>query len=292
MVNYEFCRAGKASLAILSMTVIAIGKRQSRRRVRPPEAAGPPPVRFDHSAAAVLDIRDAPPDSPAVSRLVRETANAVFGSMPEVRHVEVHTPDGKVLGTQTRMPPAGPGPVSIPVGRPRPASPGPERHFRKRRSKRHRLVKLTSVVPPRHFADRYELPESVRTRIRDPEDPVDVVRAVLEAAGGRPVVEGDTLKVGGWALVILAPHDRVIDAQMLGHAFLRVEAARATSGVVIMLGFADVEDVRRRETVAPHVVHVGPSAIQRMADAVDLGLDPLRFVMLPTVGHGRQAPAR
>jgi hypothetical protein len=146
-------------------------------------------------------------------------------------------------------------------------------------------------VPHRHFADRYELPESVRTLIRDPDDPVDVVRAVLEAAGGLPVVEGDTLKVGGWALVILAPHDRVIHAAMLGHAFLRVEAAQATSGVVIMLGFADVEDVRRRETVAPHVVHVGPSAIQRMADAVALGLDPLRFVMLPTVGQRRRARA-
>ena len=187
------------------------------------------------------------------------------------------------------MPP-GPGPVTIPVGRPRPAAPGPARHFHKRRSKRHRLIRLGDLAPPRHFADRYELPESVRTRILDPDDPVDVVRAVLEAAGGRPLVDGDTLTVGGWAIVVLAPHDRVIHAEMLGHAFLRVEAAQATSGVVIMLGFADVEDVRRRETVAPHVVHVGPSAIQRMADAVALGLDPLRFVMLPTVGHGRHAP--
>jgi hypothetical protein len=44
-----------------------------------------------------------------------------------------------------------------------------------------------------------------------------------------------------------------------------------------------VEDVHRREMLAPHVLHAGPDGIQRMADAVAVGADPLRFAVAPAV---------
>ena len=260
-----------------------------RPRIRMRRAGGarrvtPGPVRLGDLAVAVLDLDRAPADSPALERLVREKAAAVFASLPDVRAVEIRGPSGAMFGTMTREPPPGPGPVTVPVGRLHRAGPHPERHLGEEPSpmpEQHWDGDAPPPPPPhRPFAERYDLPSPVRSLLRDPDDPVDVVRAILAAAGYDPEVDGDTLVAGDHALVVLSPRDGVIAAEALGHAFLRVDSSRAAAGTVLMLGFADLEDVRHREVVAPHVRHAGGRAIQRMADAVALGADPLPFAVL------------
>jgi hypothetical protein len=73
----------------------------------------------------------------------------------------------------------------------------------------------------------------------------------------------------------------VITAEMLNHAFLRVHGTGTERRLVVGFGCFDTWDVRRREIHAPDVRHVGPRGVQRMADAVALGIDPLRSVLGP-----------
>lgn len=66
-------------------------------------------------------------------------------------------------------------------------------------------------------------------------------------------------------------------------AFLRIRSAGASRGIVLHLTWANPETLRRRELASPDVKHVGPESIQRMADAVVVGADPLGFVLGPAV---------
>jgi hypothetical protein len=79
-------------------------------------------------------------------------------------------------------------------------------------------------------------------------------------------------------VVVLPKHlgDHVTHDELNG-AYLRLRASGARRGLVVTPGFLDLDDVRRREVPDPAVLHCGPEGIQRMADAVAAGADPLRF---------------
>ena len=101
---------------------------------------------------------------------------------------------------------------------------------------RHTPGELTP--PHRSLMDQFDLPEVVRTRIGDPDDPVDLVRAILEAAGLACEIDGDLIRVGESALVILRTSGGVvIGHEALNHAYLRVVRSGAQRGLVIGLGF-------------------------------------------------------
>lgn len=137
-------------------------------------------------------------------------------------------------------------------------------------------------VADRPFADRFELDETLRGALRDRDDPVELVRTLLALGGHAPVVQGDLLVADDVAIVVLADPGHSLDAA-LSRAFLRIRSAGASRGIVLHLTWANPETLRRRELASPDVKHVGPESIQRMADAVVVGADPLGFVLGPAV---------
>ncbi len=139
-----------------------------------------------------------------------------------------------------------------------------------------------AAVGPRRFADRYQLDGRIRRLITDPDDPSDVVRAIL-IAGGRPAhVSGDLVVSGDTAVTVAAMIDDPEAA--LSAAVLRLSLSGAPHGIVIRLGYADPRLVRRRDAATPGVELTDANAVQRMADAVHLGVDPLRFAVGAAAG--------
>ena len=271
-------------LVVAAVGAVAVLLGRQLGRTPPPPAPRP----WEHTeaggAVVVLDLVPSDPDHPSVRRLVEEAARRPLAADPDVDMVEVRDRDHRVLGRVHRPEPLRE--VSIPddlhephtprsrvpdplgrsgTPRPRPA-PGDE--------------PVEVAVPP--FADRFDLDERIRRAVRDPEDAVDVVRAILAVGGHAPEVHGDLLTSGDVAIVVLsdAGHDR--DAA-LSRAFLRIQQARVPRGVVVHLGWVNPEMLHRRQLAAPHVRHVGAEAIQRMADAVALGADPIDFVLGPAI---------
>ncbi len=277
--------------AVLALVVAA-----AVRASRPPAAGGargPVALTAGGRAVLVLDVEGVDRGHPAVERLVRDAAARVFALMPGVEEVEVRARDGALLGTSTRRPPP-PKAIHLPEQlfepHPRPTH-GPDLTA-------HLSEEELPTAPPREgpvqpppapeapgilLADRFDLPERVRARVRDPGDAVDLVRAILEAGGVAVRLEDGTLRTDDHAVVIAAAATGVIGREALNRAFLRVQRTGARRGLVIALGYLDRDDVRRREALAPHVLHAGLDGIQRMADAVAVGADPLRFAVAPAL---------
>jgi hypothetical protein len=252
------------------------------------DAATPGPRRsaWDGDAARtgtriVLDLPDADPDDAAVQRLVSEAAHRVLARDRELEEVEVVARDGRVLGRERR-------PDPLPAETPLPAAlrePHPTgRHVPS-------PVRQPDAGHPRHvaepppevryspLAERLDLPPAVRDRITAPDRAVDVLRAILDAAGRSAVVDGDLVTSDDVAIVVV---DTDGDAERaLNHGFLRIQATDAPRGMILRLGYVDPRVTRRREAAAPHVRHVGPDALQRMADAVAAGGDPIAFAASP-----------
>ncbi len=231
----------------------------------------------------VLDLEVRDPDHPSVRRLVREAAHRALAADPSLDRVEVRDPSGGVLGSEERpgpLPPAVDLPAALrephgprshtpsPVGHDDPARPGGV----------HGAAPEIARIP---LADRLDLSPDIRARVVDPTRAVDVVRAILEAGGHQVTVDGDLLVTGDVAIVVVDP--RSDPDRALTHGFLRVQEARVPRGLVLRLGYVDPAIVRRREAAAPHVRHVGPDALQRMADAVAAGGDPVAFAAGPVL---------
>lgn len=232
----------------------------------------------------VLDLVANDPDDPALQRLVHETALRALRSDTTVDRVEVVDADGRVLGVEERATPlpdvALPAELHEPhvrrsrtpsvVPRPRPRGP------------------LTPsgmsddvTVAARPFADRLDLSPDVRRRIERPDRVVDVVRAILEAAGRPADVRGDVVVSDEVAIAVVDV--RTDPERALTHGFLRVQETGVPRGIVVRLGHVDPRVIRRREATAPHVRHVSADAVQRMADAVAVGADPIAFAAAPAV---------
>jgi hypothetical protein len=281
---------------LLTSALVALIAFRSSRRSAASRTDPPLTVSAAGVAAVTLDVDEGDPTSPAVRRLIHETALGIFRTVPDAREVVVRTPAGTVLGRVSRETPM-PRELTVPPMLHEPhvrrthvpdvlgglygSEPAP-------RPDRDPHTPGVLAPPHRSLVDEFDLPEVVRTRIDDPDDPVGLVRAILEAAAVPCEIDGDLIRVGESALVILrASGDVVIGHEALNHAYLRVVRSGAPRGLVIAFGFIDPREVRRREVLAPQVLHAGPEGIQRMADAVSLGADPLRFAIAIPVAPGR-----
>lgn len=271
-----------AVVAVLAAAV-AVGRRLGRT---------PPPVRARPWEAAteaegelvVLDLEPGDPGHPSVRRLVEEAARRPLAADPTLEVVEVRDRRGRVLGRVRRPTPRRdvtlPGQLHEPHPQrsrtPDPLGRGGASHPRPP------AEADAAEVADRPFADRFELDERIRAALPDTDDPVALVRVLLTLGGHRPEVHGDLVTTDDVALVLVPDPGHQLDAA-LSRAFLRIQRARVPRGVVIHLSWVNPETLHRREVAAPNVRHVGPEAIQRMADAVMAGADPLDFVFGPAV---------
>lgn len=267
--------------------VLAAALLAGRRWARQPRPAARPWVTEEPAGArVVLDLRPEDPEDPAVQRLVDETARHCLDTDPELVRVRVVDRDGRELGVVHRPEPRPD--VSLPDAlheprRPRSRAPDPLG----RRDHPHPPAPAgpddqPAAAPHGTFADRLALDAEVRARLRDPDDPVELLRVLLELAGRRPEVHGDLLLVDDVAIAVVADRGRSID-DVLARAFLRIQQAGAPRGIILHLTWVDPATLRRREVAAPNVRHVGIEAVQRMADALRAGADPLDFVLGPAL---------
>lgn len=233
-----------------------------------------------------LDIVAADTGDTAVERMVTSAARSVFGRSREVEEVIVRDRVGNHLGSRRRRPePLGPLPPALPPNtadhHPPPRDvPTPVRGEEPPRPS----IGEPPDPEPRSFADRHDLPAGVRRILRDPDDPLDVVRAILEAAGRpverrhRSIVSEDTF------LTVLGSDLGPAVVRELNNAFLAYRESGARRGLVISLHALGHEEVHRREILAPDLRHAGPDAIQAMADAATLGGDPIAFAVAERYG--------
>lgn len=232
----------------------------------------------------VLDLGAADPDTPHVQRLVDEVARSAFAESAETERVTVTDREGRVLGTRER-------PRALPDEPDRTPLATPDLLPRGRRARgprpplsRDRDDVLDLTAETRSLSERYDLPASVRDGLRHPDDPIELVRAIVAASGRAAVVEGNAIRSDDDLIVVLsAGAGGMITGEQLSNAFLRFQESRVPRGVVISVGYVNPAEVRRRELLAPALRHAGPEAIQRMADAVAAGADPVRFVTAPAV---------
>lgn len=118
----------------------------------------------------------------------------------------------------------------------------------------------------------------------DENDLTSIVEGILRHAGLQPMRDDDVLKVGDYALVIIkAPFGATVDVPQLNHAYFRFTGSGASRGFTLTAGFLDRHEVSRREALDPRLRHLGFDAVQRMADAVVAGADPLMFALPPSV---------
>lgn len=233
-------------------------------------------VAVEGVARVQLDLTAADPTAPAVQRLAQATAERVLLESSDVQQVVVEDIQGTHLARVDRRPPS--------MGRP-PTAPGGGPVTRPHR---HGSWTPPEVVPgvadtPVHraIADRLDLDPAVRAAIQDPDSAVDVVRAVLEHAGLPVEVHGSVVRSGDHAVIVVDALG-VPAATTLTRAFLAFRDSGASDAIVIHLSWVDPRELARRSATAPEVRHVGPEALQELADAVALGVDP--FAVVSSIG--------
>lgn len=269
-------------VAVVLGAAFLLGRRAGR--TPPPVAHRPWETTDPTGAVVVLDLAPWDPDHPSVQRLVEEAAGRPLREDPAIEVVEVRDREDRVLGRVHRPTPRRevtlPEHLHEPHAR-RPHVPDPLGGSTPARS--HPVSGPGPIEAiERPFAHRFDLDDRVRRELRDPGDPVDVVRALLAAGGHAPEVHGDLLVTGHVAIVVLPDPGHALD-EALSRAFLRIRSARVPRGIVLHLGWVNPEALHRRELAAPDVRHVGTEAVQRMADAVAAGADPIGFVLGPAV---------
>ena len=274
-------------ILVLVVVVVATRRALAGARRAPGRGSAVPRPFVDTEVTITLDVSAGDPDAPSVTRLVDAAASQVLATSPRVETVTVVNRAGTVLGVRER-----------PHDRPQPAREEPvlrEPHRRTFRAPGPQAEPRPPAMPTlalegddapgsRTLVERYDLPAAVASRIARPDDAVDLVRAILEAAGLDVRVDGEVLRVGREAIVVPTVDGRTVTADMLTRAYLDFQRSGATRGVVICLGHVSAGECRRRELLAPELRHTGAAAIQRMADAVALGGNPLLFVLEPSVG--------
>jgi hypothetical protein len=291
-VNVVIGILGTLGAAIVVLWAVGVVREAMRTRRRSPvstESARPQVVAG--CVEIVLDVESADSDNPAAERLADDASMKVFAADPDVRCVDVLARDASLLGRRERSRPSTPLPVRFRAHRPRTsrhAHPDLTGHLDEDepfslppREEPIEVLPRTQGGPVRVLADRFDLSPTVLTALRHPDDAVHLVRAILEAAGIEAERDGDLIRVGEVAIVVLPPpaSGPWVTREALNHAYVRIEESGAVRGMVIAFGLLEYEDVRHREFAAPHIAHVGPEAVQRMADAAALGGDPVSFAL-------------
>lgn len=279
---------GIVVLALVIVAVIAVVIR-IKPKASPAEVPGEPvaaagEVLVREGVATVgIDVQASDTSSPVVQRLVHDAAVQVFTTRPEVTRVKVNNASGTELGSVSREIMDSPE-VAMPAGivDPRGRHGGPSTSSAEPSTGAHVGYEAPEETVHRALADRFDLPASVRQRLRDPDDIKDLVRALLEASNQQYTQDGDLFKVGNRAIVVIDTElGRVVPDEALSQAFIRFQSSGARSGFVVTPGLMYPQDLRRRQSMAPQLKHAGPEGIQRMADAVELGADPIRFATGP-----------
>lgn len=276
-------------VVVVGVVVIAVAAYVLVRRTRPrraPSPSLPATARTPGQAEVTLPVEDADPETPATQRLVADAADRVLAADPEVVTVVVLSRGGRELGRIERRPAASRPFVDVPLAlrephAPRHRGPGqPVEHEHGVGTSAHVRFEEERSEPHRTLADHFELPDAVRERIGNPEDPVQLVCAILEQAGVPIDVDDNFIHAGDQALVVLrTPLRAAVGPDDLSAAFLRYQRSGAKRGVVLTVGTLYTHEMRRREALAPALLHTGPDGIQRMADAVAMGANPLDFVV-------------
>jgi hypothetical protein len=274
-------------VALIS-AVIYIAVRQRPRLPISPSAA-PAGRALTDQAEVVLPVDDADPDAPATQRIVAEAARRALDDHPEVTTVVVRSAGGRELGRvhRTETPPPKPF-VDVPDALLEPHAhrhPGPgdpvehkpgaavSAHVRFSDEPPHRQMHKT-------LAEHFDLPDGVRQKIAHPDDAVDIVRAILSAAGVPFDVDDNVIVCGDRALVVIRTSlHGAVGSEHLDAAYLRFERSHVKRGVVVTPGTIYPHEISRRHALAPALLHAGPDGIQRMADAAAIGADPLDFVV-------------
>lgn len=250
------------------------------------EEAGARLHALERDSTVVLDLNPTDVDDERVQRLVREAAAQVFAQEHRVETVTVKNPSGRVLG---RVPRHTPPMREVPeLDAPRERSSGTHRPRVVHHDEPPPLPEIDPDDIPsepvhRELAETFELPEAVESRVTDPDDVADLVWAILDAGGHDARRDGEVVRAGDVVFLMVGGHGRPVLGDALSRAFLRFTETRAPRGYAVVLGFADGGELRRREQLAPQLTYVGRSAVQRMADAVAVGADPLNFVQPPRV---------
>lgn len=266
-------------VVVLLLVVLVMGVRAGRTRLVAVDRPPPATVSGDR-VVLTLDLAGVDADSPAAERLVDDAAWQAFSSFPTAKVVEVCDREGRRFGTRSRE---GGRTVTIPDDlyephlprdhTPEPVSAGGEQFPAVRREG------VTAAAPGRPLLERFDVPDAVTGVVPDPDDAVALVTALLEAGGHRVDADEDVLRVGDEAVIVIrAPIGEPLERDAVNHAYRRFQQSGASRGVVVTPGFLDPRDVRRREVLVPALRYAGPEGIQRMADAVAVGGDPLRFV--------------
>jgi hypothetical protein len=272
------------AIVAVAATVALVTWVASRGRPKPWQEPTVP----DEHAVVTLQISTGEPDDPAVQRLVHDAAARQFAAFDHVKSVEVRRTDGMSLGTvkrDERMRPAADLPDSLRVEH------APRRHGPSVTGSSGTRRRPMDIDPSdfsssdKLFADQFELPAAVRERITDPQSPTQVVAAILDQAGVAHRTEPGILVAEDTAIVLVGDGSgHTVTSDDLAKAFLRFESAHVREGVAVCLGYVNPQELHRRELLAPTLRHAGPEAIQRMADALQLGGNPVMFATGPAVG--------
>ncbi len=265
-------------VVVLLLVILVMGVRAGRTRPASPDRLPPATVSGDR-VVLTLDLAGVDPNSPAIERLIDDAAWQAFASFPTAKVVEICDRDGRQIGTRTRE---GGRTVTIPDDlyephlprdrTPEPLSSGGEQLPGVRREG------MTAGTPGRPLLERFDVPTGVTAAVADPDDAMALVAALLEAGGHRVDAADDVLRVGDEVVIVIrAPIGEPLERDVVNHAYRRFQESGAARGVVVTPGFLDPRDVRRREVLVPALRYAGPEGIQRMADAVAVGGDPLRF---------------
>jgi hypothetical protein len=265
------------AVVVLAAVALLVGGMFSRGSTPPPTREEPPAG----TVTVVLEVTTDDPEAPGVQRLVSEIAARTFATQAAVEEVVVVNATGTELARVQRHADVAPTPAM-------PESLSEPHHVRSRApdpvrgggAPRPRPMDVDEPLDLRErpFADRLDLAPEIRELVTDPTDPVDVIRAILTAAGTPVEVSSDLVRSGDDAIVVVGEDgSRTVSPDELTRAFLRYQQSGARRGIVICLGFVRPDELHRRELLAPTLRHAGAEAIQRMADAAALGADPLQF---------------
>jgi hypothetical protein len=283
-------------LTLAAIVLLALVDRRRREAAARAERAAPP--RASRTLEAVdgritLDVPAGDADDAALRRLATQLAERALDRDPSLHVVEVVDLDGRDVLRLHRAqrprtiqlpeslhephvrPPRGPSPVPR-EGASRPGGPGAEAAREGPTTMTDQAIERVEPVGARPAAARFDLPPAVRDRIAPDADHVSVLEAILAVAGHPTSRDGD---------VVLLPHMAFIVADVRGdpehalsRAYLRLRQTGRAHGIVIRLGYVDPTVLARRASSAPDVVYTDTRALQRMADATALGLNPLDFV--------------
>lgn len=277
------------AVALLALAGVALWAAIRRRSARVPHAPG---VLDQTHVDVTLDIPKAT-SGEAGQRLANEAGRRILATSRHVEEVRVLARDGGVLGTFVRHPgEAGPAPDPRILSTPPPGVSSRRREPDAADEALSRALERphdgapddTGPAPlprPKPLASRLDLPPEVRSRLSDPENAQELVRALLEAGGHRIAVDGPVIHTdtGEAVIVIPAPWRRIVTREELNAAWFAFKASGDRHGVVITPGTLDHGDIHVRELAAPALRHAGADDMQRMADALALGGDPLHFAV-------------